>query len=148
MSLTGQLYEQFQQEFIDNCQRVEEGELSPLECAVIFKEEMDYFSSLAEDRKTWLNENVDTVTSAAEGYGKEGYRGLVFTKQYRETPSFKHIPSWMDAENSKKSIEAKSKLAWKSVQNGMPNVDAETGEEIPLPEIKVSSFIKIEKIKI
>ncbi|ALR29730.1 hypothetical protein ATE47_03980 [Chryseobacterium sp. IHB B 17019] len=147
MSLTGQLYEEYQQEFIERCQQVEEGEISPLVAAVQFKEEMDYLSQLAEDRKTWLNENVDEITNEAEQYGKNGFRGFVFTKQYRETSSFKHIAAWNQAENQKKAIEAKAKLAWKMVQNGLPNVDAETGEEIPLPEIKVSSFIKAEKLR-
>jgi hypothetical protein len=145
MSLTGQLYEQYQLEFIERCNEVEEGNISPLVAAVQFKEEMDYLSQLAEERKTWLNENVDVITNEAEEYGKEGFRGFLFTKQYRETPSFKHIPAWSQAENTKKAIEAKSKLAYKMVQNGGLNVD-ENGEEIPLPEVKVSTFIKAEKI--
>lgn len=146
MSITGQLYEQYQQEFIDRCQQVEDGDLSPIEVAVQFKEEMDYLSRLTEERKTWLNENVDAITDEAAAYGKDGFRGFVFTKMYKETPSFKHIPAWIDLENRKKSLEQKSKLAWKMVQNGGLNVD-ENGEEIPLPEVKTSSFIKVEKLK-
>lgn len=146
MSLTGQLYEQYQQEFIERCQEVEEGNLSPIEAAVQFKEEMDYLNQLSEDRKTWLNENVDAITNEASQYGKDGYKGFVFTKMYRENPSFKHIPDWSKAEKQMKAIEARSKLAYKMVQNGGLNVD-ENGEEIPLPEVKVSTFIKAEKIK-
>lgn len=146
MSLTGQLYEQYQQEFIERCQEVEEGNLSPIEAAVSFKEEMDYLNQLAEDRKTWLNENVDAITNEAGQYGKDGYKGIIFTKMYRETPSFNHIPDWSKAEKQMKAIEARSKLAYKMVQNGGLNVD-DNGEVIPLPEIKVSTFIKAEKIK-
>ncbi|WP_343643926.1 hypothetical protein [Chryseobacterium sp.] len=146
MSLTGQLYEQFQHEFIERCQQVEEGDLSPIEVAVQFKQEMDYLSQLAEERKTWLNENVDAITDEAEQYGKSGFRGFIFSKQYRETQSFKHIPAWIKAENEKKAIETRSKLAWKMVQNGGLNVD-DNGEEIPLPEVKVSSYIKAERLK-
>ncbi|WP_343680037.1 hypothetical protein [Chryseobacterium arthrosphaerae] len=146
MSLTGQLYEQYQQDFIDRCQQVEDGDLSPIEVAVQFKQEMDYLSQLAEERKTWLNENVDAITNEAEQYGKNGFRGILFSKQYRETASFKHIPEWNYLENQKKALEQKSKLAWKMVQNGGLNVD-DNGEEIPLPEIKTSSFIKAERLK-
>ena len=146
MSLTGQLYEQYQQEFIERCQQVEEGNISSIDVAVEFREEMEFLLSLAEDRKNWMNENVDSITTTAESYGKDGYKGFVFTKQYKETPSFKHIPAWIDAEKTKKSIEDKSKLAYKMVQKGGLNVD-ETGEEIPLPEIKVSSYIKAERVK-
>lgn len=146
MSLSGQLYEQYQLEFIERCQQVEDGDLSPIDCAVTFKEEMDFLTTLAEERKVWLNENVDSITNEAAEYGKDGYKGFVFTKQYKETPSFKHIAAWNQAENAKKAIETKSKLAWKMVQNGGLNVD-ENGEEIPLPEIKVTSYIKAERSK-
>lgn len=146
MSLTGQIYEQYQAEFIERCQQVEEGNLPALECAAEFKEEIDYLNALAEERKAWLNENVDEIVNESEQYGKDGYHGLIFTKQVKETPSFKHIPEWVEYESKKKAIEEKSKLAYKMVQKGGLNVD-ENGEEIPLPKIKVTSFIKSTKVK-
>ncbi|WP_288435296.1 hypothetical protein [uncultured Chryseobacterium sp.] len=146
MSLTGQLYEQYQQEFIERCQQVEDGNVSPLEAAVNFKEEMDFLNQLAEERKEWLNENVDSITDEASAYGKDGFRGFIFSKMHKETPSFKHIPAWVKLQNQMKALEQKSKLALKMVQNGGLNVD-ENGEEIPLPEVKVSSFIKAERLK-
>lgn len=146
MSLTGQIYEQYQAEFIERCRQVEEGELSAIDCAVKFKEEMDYLSALAEDRKAWLNENVDEVVNEAEQYGKEGYHGLIFSKQVRETLSYKHIPEWVEVESKKKAIEEKSKAAYQQVKKGMMNVD-ENGAEITLPEVKISSFIKAEKVR-
>ena len=146
MSLTGQIYEQYQSEFIEQCQLVEQGELSALDCAVNFKREMDYFNQLSEDRKNWLNENVDSITDVAEGYGKDGYKGFIFTKQTKATPSFKHIAEWVKAEKAKKEIESKSKTAWQLVQKGGLNVD-ENGEEIPLPKFNYTSFIKAEKAK-
>lgn len=146
MSLTGQIYEQYQAEFIERCQQVETGDISPLDCAVQFKQEMDYLNQLSEERKSWLNENVDAITGEAEGYGKDGYNGLIFTKQTKATPSFKHIPAWIEAEQKKKEVESQSKAAWMMVQKGGLNVD-ENGEIIPLPEFSYSSFIKAEKVK-
>ncbi|MGE8528478.1 hypothetical protein [Chryseobacterium rhizosphaerae] len=147
MSLSSQVYEQYQQEFINRCQEVEDGNISPLEAAVNFKEEMDFLNQLADEIKVWLNENVDSITDEADHYGKNGYKGLLFSKQYRETASYKHIPEWQKLYNEQKKIESRSKIAWIGIQNGMPNVDEETGEEIPLPEIKVSTFIKVEKLR-
>ena len=146
MSLTGQIFEQYQAEFIERCQQVENGDLSPLGVAVEFKKEMDFLNQLADERKSWLNENVDAITDEAESYGKQGYCGLVFTKQTKATASYKHIPAWIEAEKTKKEIEVKSKTAWMMVQKGGLNVD-ENGEEIPLPEYTYSSFIKSEKAK-
>ena len=146
MSLTGQIYEEYQSEFIERCRLVEEGELSALDCAVKFKDEMDYLIALAEDRKAWLNENVDEVVNEADQFGKDGYKGLIFSKQVRETLSYKHIPEWVEVESKKKAIEEKSKAAYQQVKKGMMNVD-ENGEEITLPEVKTSSFIKADKVK-
>ena len=146
MGLSKQIYEQAQEEFLARCEEVENGNMTFIDAAVRNKEEMDYFAKLAEDRKSWLNENVDAIESEAEQYGKEGYNGFLFKKQYRETMSFKNIPEWAELEKSKKELEAKSKAAYMMVQKGGLNVD-ENGEEIPLPEVKTSSFIKIEKLK-
>ncbi|AZA91180.1 Uncharacterised protein [Chryseobacterium nakagawai] len=146
MSLSSQIFEQYQQEFINRCQEVEDGNVSPLDAAVSFKQEMDYLNQLAEERKVWLNENVDSITDEAAAYGKEGYKGFIFSKMYKETPSFKHIPAWVTLENQKKALEQKSKLAFKMVQNGGLNVD-ENGEEIPLPIVNTTSYIKGEKVR-
>lgn len=146
MGLSKQLYEQFQQDFITRCEEYENGNIGALECASEFREEMDYLTALSEERKAWMNENVDAITDEAEAYGKEGYKGKIFTKQTKTSYSFKHIPAWKKLETEKKDLEAKSKLALKMVEKGGLNVD-ENGEEIPLPEVSVSSFIKVEKAK-
>ena len=139
------MFSEMQAEFLEHCDEVENGELSYLDCAIIFKKDMDIFEQLTNERKVWLNENVDDITNEADNYTGNIYNGFKTVKQTRETLSYKSIPEWVKAENSKKEIEEKSKLALQMVRKGIPNVDAETGEEIPLPEIKVSSFIKMEK---
>lgn len=146
MSLSTQQFEEYQAEFIERCQQVEEGNLSALDCAVQFRNEYDYLMKLADDRKVWLNENVDAITDEAEGYGKDGYNGLIFTKQVKETLSYKTIPEWAQASAGLKAIEQKSKDAYLQVKKGMMNVDSE-GVEIPLPTVTTSSFIKVEKVK-
>lgn len=146
MSLTGQIYEQCQAEFIERCQQVEEGNLSALDCAVEFKQEMDFLNALSDQRKAWLNENVDEVVNEAEQYGKEGYHGLIFSKQVKSTPSWKNVPAWVALDKAKKDFETKSKLAFKMVEKGGLNVD-ENGEVIPLPEFSHSSYIKAEKVR-
>lgn len=146
MGKSKDIFMQMQEEFLKTCEEFENGNISALECAVNFKREMDYLNQLSEDRKNWLNENVDSITDEAEGYGKDGYKGFIFTKQPKATPSFKHIAEWVKAEKAKKEIEAKSKTAWLMVQKGGLNVD-ENGEEIALPKFNYTSFIKVEKAK-
>ena len=141
------IFFEMQSEFLNRCEKVESGDLSALDCAITFKEEMNFLEQLQNERKTWLDQNLDEITNEAEQHANNTYKGFKTTKQTRETMSYKHIPEWLDLEESKKEIEAKSKLALQMVRKGIPNVDAETGEEIPLPEIKTTSFIKMEKQK-
>lgn len=141
------IFFEMQSEFLNRSEEVESGDLSALDCAITFKEEMNFLEQLQNERKTWLDQNLDEITNEAEQHANNTYKGFKTTKQTRETMSYKHIPEWLDLEIGKKDIEAKSKLALQMVRKGIPNVDAETGEEIPLPEVKTTSFIKMEKEK-
>lgn len=141
------IFYEMQSAFLERCEQVESGNLSALDLATEFKEEMNFLEQLQNERKTWLNENLDTITDEAEQYPNSTYKGFKITKQVRETLNFKNIPDWQKIEEQKKEFEAKSKLGLQMIRKGIPNVDAETGEEIPLPEVSVTSFIKIEKAK-
>lgn len=146
MSLAKQLFEEMQEQFLYNCQRVENGDLSALDCATNFKFEMDYLNQLSEERKAWMNENLDAIVSQSEAYGKEGYRGKVFTRQTKRTLSFKGIAKWEEINNSLKAFEDRSKTALIGLEKGILNVD-ENGEEIPLPKVSYSSFLKVDNAK-
>ena len=146
MSLSKQIYDDFQQDFIQSCEEVENGNISILDVADKFKNEQDFLNELSDNRKTWLSEFCDQITDEAEKYGKDGYKGKIFKKQTRTTLSFKNIPQWQKLEADKKEFEEKSKTALKMVEKGGLNVD-ENGEEIPLPEVSVTSFLKVEKVK-
>ena len=145
MGANSEFFIQLQEQFIYDCEKNENGDISAIELAVKFKEEQNYLEQLANERKTWLNENLDSITDEAEMYQNE-YKGYKITKQTRETLNFKNIPQWLQFEEQKKEFEAKSKLALQLVKKGGLNVD-ENGEEIPLPEVNISSFIKMEKLK-
>lgn len=146
MGLSKQIFEQMQEQFLYNCQQVEDGYLSHLDCADVFKAEIDYLAQLAEERKAWLNENTDAIVSEAERYGKEGYKGKLYTKQTRQTLSFKGVPEWEKINGELKAFEDRSKTALKGLEKGLLNVD-ENGEEIPIPTVNYSSYLKVTKIR-
>lgn len=145
MGANSEYFIQMQDDFVNRCERYDNGDVSALDLAIHFKEEQIMLEQLANERKTWLNDFLDKITDEAELYNNE-YKGFRVTKQTRETLSFKNIPQWQKIEEQKKELESKSKLALQLVRKGGLNVD-ENGEEIPLPEVKVSSFIKMEKLK-
>lgn len=145
MGANSEYFIQLQEQFLNDCDRYENGNISALDVAVKFKEEMSFLEHLSNQRKTWIDENLESVSNEADNYNNV-YKGFKITLQSRETLNFKSIPQWNVLENAKKEFEQKSKLAWQLVKKGGLNVD-ENGEEIPLPEVKVSSFIKMEKLK-
>ena len=145
MGANSEYFIQLQEQFLNDCDRYENGNISALDVAVKFKEEISFLEHLSNQRKTWIDENLESISNEADNYNNE-YKGFKITLQSRETLNFKSIPQWNVLENAKKEFEQKSKLAWQLVKKGGLNVD-ENGEEIPLPEVKVSSFIKMEKLK-
>ena len=145
MGANSEFFIQLQEQFLNDCERHENGNISALDLAVKFKEEISFLEHLSNQRKTWIDENLESVSNEADNYNNE-HKGFKITLQSRETLNFKSIPQWNALENAKKEFEQKSKLAWQLVKKGGLNVD-ENGEEIPLPEVKVSSFIKMEKLK-
>ena len=145
MGANSEYFIKLQEQFLNDCDRYENGNISALDVAVKFKDEMSFLEHLTNQRKTWIDENLESVSNEADNYNNE-YKGYKVNLQTRETLNFKSIPQWNVLENAKKEFEQKSKLAFQLVKKGGLNVD-ENGEEIPLPEVKVSSFIKMEKLK-
>jgi hypothetical protein len=139
-------YEKISDKFVIDAQNYEDGNLSALEVALKMRKDVESLETQMNLRKTWIDENKVEIDNEATKY-PEGYKGYKIILQSRTTLSFKNIDGWKALDASKKEFEAKSKLALQMIQKGIPNVDAETGEEIPLPEVSVTSFIKFEKVK-
>lgn len=133
-------------ELIDlEIQEFENGDISSLDLAIKFRGYMDKFKSLSEKMDEWIVEKRISISDEADKY-PDGYHGYKISLQQRETPNYKHIGKWIELEKAKKEFEEKCKLAYKLVQKGGLNVD-ESGEEIPLPVIKTTSFIKFDTVK-
>ena len=131
--------------FVTKADEYENGNISALDTAIDFKKEIESLETQIGYRKTWIDENKDSIENEAVKY-PEGYNGFKVSMQSRTTKSFKNIVEWMKLEQAKKDFEAKSNAAYAMVKKGGLNVDAD-GQEIPLPEISVSSFIKFDKVK-
>lgn len=123
----------------------EDGNISSLDLALKFRGYTDNLKAQIEKMDEWIKENRISISDEADKY-PTGYKGYKVVLQTRETSSFKNIPQWIALEQAKKDFESKSKLALKMVQKGGLNVD-ESGEEIPLPEITTTSFVKFDRVK-
>ena len=136
-----QLIEKFEKEM----QEYEDGNIDALETAVKMRKDYERLEVQMNLRKAWLDENKESIESEASKH-PEGFKGYKVVMQTRPSYDFKNIDEWKVLEKAKKDFEAKSKAALLMVQKGGLNVDAD-GAEIPLPEVKNTSFLKFDKTK-
>lgn len=115
MGANSEYFIQLQEQFLNDCDRYENGHILALDVAVKFKEEMSFLEHLSNQRKNWIDENLESISNEADNYNNE-YKGYKITLQSRETLNFKSIPQWNVLENAKKEFEQKSKLAWQLVK--------------------------------
>lgn len=139
------VFEQLSDTFLYQIDDYEAGNVDALETAIRMRKDYERLEIQMNMRKTWIDEQKNEIESESDKY-PEGYKGYKITKQTRETKSFKNIAEWLRLEKAKKDFEAKSIAALNMVRKGGLNVD-ENGEEIELPEISVTSFIKFDKLK-
>lgn len=125
----------------------ENGHISAIDLAVKFKNEIETMEAQVKNRKEWLDEAKREIANEAEGYGKEGYKGLVFSVQTRTTYNFSKVQEVAKLKADIKELEEKGKLALKLIEKGIEPLDVNTGELLPVPEVTVTSFLKTDKAK-
>lgn len=138
-------FEQLSDTFLKQADKYDNGDINALETAILMRKDYERLEIQMNMRKQWIEENKESINEESSKY-PEGYKGYKIVLQSRSTMSFKNIPEWIKLENAKKEFEAKSKAALKMVEKGGLNVDAD-GQEIPLPEINTTAFIKFDKLK-
>lgn len=156
MSLTDQQHETYwhqyfddmYDDFINQTQEVENGNLSALELAVRFTNERQALEATAKMRKEWCDENLPEILNEAEQYGKDGFRGYKLSNTSRPQYSFATNPEWVKLEEQRKEIESQMKTAYQATGKNLINATFD-GEEIPLPVVTYTKpSIKAEKIKL
>lgn len=147
MGYSKEMFREMQEEFLNSCEDYENGNITALDCAVKFKQDNDYLEQLMNERKTWIDENRDSVTEESEQYGKSGYKGFIFSLQTRKTLDFSNIKEITTLKTKIKDIENNGKIALQLIDKGIEPLDVNTGELLPIPTVKTTSFVKIDKAK-
>ena len=145
MTRSKEIFEQMQSEFLTRIDEVESGNLSALELAADFKEEMNWLEQLQNERKSWLNENRSTILDEAENHNGI-FGGFKFSTHTATKYVYSGIPEWLELDDRKKEIEKQAQEALKAKEKGQIIVD-EDGCEIPAADVKRTFAIKIEKAK-
>jgi hypothetical protein len=137
----------WEESFLDYCDKYENGNLTALDVATKFRQENDYFETMINMRKSWMDEYREEIADESEQYGRDGYNGYIWGLQSKKTYDFKSIPEWLNAKNKLSEIEEKGKLALQLQAKGIEPVDSETGELLPIPQVKQTTYLKCEKSK-
>lgn len=155
MSLTDQQHETYweqyfaemEDDFLNQTQQVENGDLSPLELAVKFAKERADLEAAAKVRKEWQDENLSSILNEAEQYGKDGYHGYRFSNSSKAQYKFSNNPDWVKLKEQQEKIEEQMKTAYQATGKNIVNATFD-GEEIPLPVVTYTKpSLKTDKIK-
>ena len=133
-------FEMREQEVAHLLTEVEEGNVAALstygnlkKCQALYAEAIKQIEGIA------FNE--------ADLYSEKTFQdsGFVFEKRNGGIRySFKHIEEWIDLDNQKKEVEAKSKQAYLAMQRNLL-VGTEDGEEIEMPKVSYTKSSLIVK---
>lgn len=123
-------------------QQVIDGNESPLEVYAWLKDMQKHLDKC-------VKEIEEIALDEAEKYDKTFTQGnYIFERRSgRKVYSFKNIHEWKQANDRQKAIEDLAKKAYSMYEKGTHPVDSETGEVLPLPEVKNTRDVLIIKPK-
>lgn len=148
MIRTKDLFMQMQEDFVNTCNDVENGNISVLDAVIHFRRQKEVHEQMLENIKAFEAENIEQIEQEAS-YNQNQYKGAKF--EFRgggKSFNFKNIQEWEYAKDNLKEIEEKYKAVYLNKEKGLATYDETTGEELPIPEVifrKSSLIVKLEK---
>ena len=115
MTRSKDIFYEMQSEFLSRIDEVENGDLSPLQLATDFKEEMNWLEQLQNERKSWLNENRWTILDEADNHNGI-FGGFKFSTHTATKYVYSGIPEWQELEDRKKQIEKQEEIQEEKIQ--------------------------------
>jgi hypothetical protein len=149
MGATKDWHIRIQDELFNTVHRATEGEMSHLEALLALREHRAEMEKSLEIIKEYESEKINEIGNEAAQY-PDGYHGfMVSVTNGRKTFSFKGIPEWEEAEQTKKTVEDKYKTMFEAKTKGALHANiSEEGEELPLPEVNYGkSFLTVKPTK-
>lgn len=146
MGAISELYIQMQDEFINTCDNVENGNIELLEAVIEMRKQKAFHEQMIKDINEFEAQNYNDIENSAKDYQNE-FRGVKFEfRGGRKTFDFKGIEEVQIAKDNAKEIEQKYKTAWEMKQKGFAPVDEETGEVLQIPIVKYGKSSMIVKL--
>lgn len=144
-----ELYIQMQDELINTCNEVENGNKEILDAIIELRKQKQFHEQILKEINTFESQYFTEIECTAKEHENE-FKGVKFEfRAGRKTFDFKGIQEVEIAKQNAKEIEQKYKSAWDMKQKGMIPIDEDTGEVLPIPKVKYSKssmIIKLPKI--
>ncbi len=146
MSKTKELFIGMQDELINTFNAYENGDINVLDAVIYLREQKAFHEEMLKNIKDFESENQHEIELEANANQNE-YKGAKFEfRAGRKTFDYSKIEEVATAKNNVKELEQKYKSAWENHQKGLVPVDAETGEILQLPEMKVGKSTMVVKM--
>lgn len=145
MGATSEMFIQMQEEFMNTCENVDNGEISVLDAVIEMRNQRAMHEQMLKNFKNFEKEKADEIETEADAYGNK-YKGATFEfRSGGKSFDYKGISEIDELENQLKEKKSLYKTAWENKQKGLLNV-TEDGEELQLPKVKYRASSMIVKL--
>ncbi len=147
MGATKELFIQMQDELVNTCDAVENGDINVLDAVIELRKQKQFHEEMLKEIKNFETQYSDEIEQEATANQNE-YRGATFEfRAGRKTFDFSKIKEVKIAKDNVKELEQKYKQAFEMKQKGMTAIDESTGEIITeLPTVKYAKSSIIVKL--
>lgn len=146
MGATSELFIQMQDELVNVCEQVENGDIEILDAVVQMRKQRSFHEEMLKEIGNFENQYFNEIENSAKEYQNE-FRGAKFEfRGGRKTFDFKGIKEIETANTKLKDAKSKYQLAWEMNQKGQVSVDPDTGEVLQIPAVKYGKSSMVVKL--
>lgn len=146
MGATSELFLQIQDEFVNTCDNVENGNTELLEAVIEMRKQRAFHEQMLKDISSFESEYLNEIENSAKEHQNE-FKGAKFEfRAGRKTFDFSGIEEVKIAKQNAKEIESKYKTAWELNQKGTSALDEDTGEILQIPSVKYGKSSMVVKL--
>ncbi|WP_435416298.1 hypothetical protein [Polaribacter aestuariivivens] len=146
MGATSELFIQMQDELVNTCEQVENGDIEILDAVIEFRKQRSFHEQMLKEIGSFENQYFNEIENSAKEHQNE-YRGAKFEfRAGRKNFDYSKIDEVVKAKENAKAVESKYKTAWDLSQKGTSALDEDTGEILQIPIVKYGKSTMVVKL--
>lgn len=130
------LFLELQQEFVNQCYQVENGEISVLDALIGMRKTRNECEKIIQNIKDFETEKSNEIEMEAAQWNGKYKNAKIEIRNGGLSYDFSKIQEHQWAKENLAEIEEKYKIAYQNKLKGFAMIDEATGEEMQVPEVK------------